>query len=354
MTSSRQQTPPPVVRAAGLRARSHTLLVAALAAAGVVFAALSLIEAIFRSGLPEAAALISSLIFELLPSLVAAGAVALLCRRAVWEWIAAAVITVYAVIWTAMLVLESPLWSGGFTLTGLGNYVYPLVFGLPPLLIAIALWALGLAIRAFLIGRHSDRAAQPAPSDGDGEDPNGDGEDPDGGGEDPGQAADSGGSSEAASADSSRDDDPAGADSAASVRLLGTSMIIGALAYSVVCAGALLAADMTETKTVMMCLFAIALPGIVAAILLWTLKPATAQPGLAALLSMLVFAVPGVVAGRLFDASEFMLPLSLAACALGLVTWWVLSAVLRVPHPALPQPSPRARQIRLPLSHPAR
>ncbi|QIN29425.1 hypothetical protein [Brevibacterium luteolum] len=328
MQSSRQQTPPPVVRVAGLRARSHTLLVAALAAAGVVFSAMSLIEAIFRSGLPEAAALISSLIFDLLPSLMAAGAVALLSRRAVWEWIAAAVITVYAVIWAAMLVLESPLWSGGFTLAGLGNYVYPLVFGLPPLLIAIALWALGLAIRVFLSGRRTNRAAQPAPSDGD----------------EPEVTAGSDTSSiEAASADDPRDDDPAEADSAASVRLLGTSMLIGALAYSVVCAGALLAADMTETKTVMMCLFAIALPGILAAILLWTLKPATAQPGLAALLSMLVFAVPGVAAGRLFDVSEFMLPLSLAACALGLVTWWVLSAVLRVPHPALPQPPPRAR-----------
>lgn len=278
---------------------------------------MSLIEAISRSGLPEAAALISSLIFELLPSLMAAGAVALLSRRAVWEWIAAAVITVYAVIWTAMLVLESPLWSGGFTLAGLGNYVYPLVFGLPPLLIAIALWALGLVTRAFLSGRRAGRAAQPAPGDGDDDEPE--------------EAAGST-SSEAASADSSRDDNPAGADSAASVRLLGTSMLIGALAYSVVCAGALLAADMTETKTVMMCLFAIALPGILAAILLWTLKPATAQPGLAALLSMLVFAVPGVAAG-LFDASVFMLPLSLAACALGLVTWWVLSAVLRVSHP---------------------
>ncbi|MBU8578167.1 DUF5316 domain-containing protein [Brevibacterium luteolum] len=324
MQSSRQQTPPPVVRVAGLRARSHTLLVAALAAAGVVFSAMSLIEAIFRSGLPEAAALISSLIFDLLPSLMAAGAVALLSRRAVWEWIAAAVITVYAVIWTAMLVLESPLWSGGFTLAGLGNYVYPLVFGLPPLLIAIALWALGLAIRVFLSGRRTNRAAQPAPSDGDDDEPE--------------EAAGST-SSEAASADGPRDDDPAGADSAASVRLLGTSMLIGALAYSVVCAGALLAADMTETKTVMMCLFAIALPGILAAILLWTLKPATAQPGLAALLSMLVFAVPGVAAGRLFDVSEFMLPLSLAACALGLVTWWVLSAVLRVSHPAQPRPA---------------
>lgn len=289
---------------------------------------MSLIEAIFRSGLPEAAALISSLIFDLLPSLMAAGAVALLSRRAVWEWIAAAVITVYAVIWTAMLVLESPLWSGGFTLAGLGNYVYPLVFGLPPLLIAIALWALGLAIRVFLSGRRTNRAAQPAPSDGDDDEPE--------------EAAGST-SSEAASADGPRDDDPAGADSAASVRLLGTSMLIGALAYSVVCAGSLLAADMTETKTVMMCVFAIALPGILAAILLWTLKPATAQPGLAALLSMLVFAVPGVAAGRLFDVSEFMLPLSLAACALGLVTWWVLSAVLRVSHPALPQPPPRAR-----------
>lgn len=317
MTSSRQQTPPPVVRAAGLRARSHTLLVAALAAAGVVFAALSLIEAISRSGLPEAAALISSLIFELLPSLMAAGAVALLSRRAVWEWIAAAVITVYAVIWTAMLVLESPLWSGGFTLAGLGNYYYPLVFGLPPLLIAIALWVLGLAIRAFLSGRHTNRTAEPAAGDDD----------------EPEEAAGST-SIEAASADDPRDDDQAEADSAASVRLLGTSMLIGALAYSVVCAGSLLAADMTETKTVMMCVFAIALPGILAAILLWTLKPATAQPGLAALLSMLVFAAPGVVAGRLFDASVFMLPLSLAACALGLVTWWVLSAVLRVPHPA--------------------
>lgn len=285
---------------------------------------MSLIEAIFRSGLPEAAALISSLIFDLLPSLMAAGAVALLSRRAVWEWIAAAVITVYAVIWTAMLVLESPLWSGGFTLAGLGNYVYPLVFGLPPLLIAIALWALGLAIRVFLSGRRTNRAAQPAPSDGDDDEPE--------------EAAGST-SSEAASADGPRDDDPAGADSAASVRLLGTSMLIGALAYSVVCAGALLAADMTETKTVMMCLFAIALPGILAAILLWTLKPATAQPGLAALLSMLVFAVPGVAAGRLFDVSEFMLPLSLAACALGLVTWWVLSAVLRVSHPAQPRPA---------------
>lgn len=284
---------------------------------------MSLIEAIFRSGLPEAAALISSLIFDLLPSLMAAGAVALLSRRAVWEWIAAAVITVYAVIWTAMLVLESPLWSGGFTLAGLGNYVYPLVFGLPPLLIAIALWALGLAIRVFLSGRRTNRAAQPAPSDGDDDEPE--------------EAAGST-SSEAASADGPRDDDPAGADSAASVRLLGTSMLIGALAYSVVCAGALLAADMTETKTVMMCLFAIALPGILAAILLWTLKPATAQPGLAALLSMLVFAVPGVAAG-LFDASVFMLPLSLAACALGLVTWWVLSAVLRVSHPAQPRPA---------------
>lgn len=280
---------------------------------------MSLIEAASRSGLPEAAALISSLIFDLLPSLMAAGAVALLSRRAVWEWIAAAVITVYAVIWTAMLVLESPLWSGGFTLAGLGNYVYPLVFGLPPLLIAIALWALGLAIRVFLSGRRTNRAAQPAPSDGDDDEPE--------------EAAGST-SSEAASADDPRDDDQAGADSAASVRLLGTSMLIGALAYSVVCAGSLLAADMTETKTVMMCLFAMALPGILAAILLWTLKPATAQPGLAALLSMLVFAVPGVVAGRLFDASVFMLPLSLAACALGLVTWWVLSAVLRVPHPA--------------------
>ncbi len=290
---------------------------------------MSLIEAISRSGLPEAAALISSLIFDLLPSLMAAGAVALLPRRAVWEWIAAAVITVYAVTWTAMLVLESPLWSGGFTLAGLGNYVYPLVFGLPPLLIAIALWALGLAIRAFLSGRRTNRAAQPAPGDGDDDEPE--------------EAAGST-NSEAASADGPRDDDPAGADSAASVRLLGTSMLIGALAYSVVCAGALLAADMTETKTVMMCLFAIALPGILAAILLWTLKPATAQPGLAALLSMLVFAVPGVAAGRLFDVSEFMLPLSLAACALGLVTWWVLSAVLRVSHPALPQPPPRARQ----------
>lgn len=290
---------------------------------------MSLIEAISRSGLPEAAALISSLIFDLLPSLMAAGAVALLSRRAVWEWIAAAVITVYAVTWTAMLVLESPLWSGGFTLAGLGNYVYPLVFGLPPLLIAIALWALGLAIRAFLSGRRTNRAAQPAPGDGDDDEPE--------------EAAGST-NSEAASADGPRDDDPAGADSAASVRLLGTSMLIGALAYSVVCAGALLAADMTETKTVMMCLFAIALPGILAAILLWTLKPATAQPGLAALLSMLVFAVPGVAAGRLFDVSEFMLPLSLAACALGLVTWWVLSAVLRVSHPALPQPPPRARQ----------
>lgn len=278
---------------------------------------MSLIEAISRSGLPEAAALISSLIFELLPSLMAAGAVALLSRRAVWEWIAAAVITVYAVIWTAMLVLESPLWSGGFTLAGLGNYVYPLVFGLPPLLIAIALWALGLVTRAFLSGRRAGRAAQPAPGDGDDDEPE--------------EAAGST-SSEAASADGPRDDDQAGADSAASVRLLGTSMLIGALAYSVVCAGALLAADMTETKTVMMCLFAIALPGILAAILLWTLKPATAQPGLAALLSMLVFAVPGVAAG-LFDASVFMLPLSLAACALGLVTWWVLSAVLRVPNP---------------------
>lgn len=285
---------------------------------------MSLIEAISRSGLPEAAALISSLIFDLLPSLMAAGAVALLSRRAVWEWIAAAVITVYAVIWTAMLVLESPLWSGGFTLAGLGNYVYPLVFGLPPLLIAIALWALGLAIRVFLSGRRTNRAAQPAPSDGDDDEPE--------------EAAGST-SSEAASADGPRDDDPAGADSAASVRLLGTSMLIGALAYSVVCAGALLAADMTETKTVMMCLFAIALPGILAAILLWTLKPATAQPGLAALLSMLVFAVPGVAAGRLFDVSEFMLPLSLAACALGLVTWWVLSAVLRVSHPAQPRPA---------------
>lgn len=285
---------------------------------------MSLIEATSRSGLPEAAALISSLIFDLLPSLMAAGAVALLSRRAVWEWIAAAVITVYAVIWTAMLVLESPLWSGGFTLAGLGNYVYPLVFGLPPLLIAIALWALGLAIRVFLSGRRTNRAAQPAPSDGDDDEPE--------------EAAGST-SSEAASADGPRDDDPAGADSAASVRLLGTSMLIGALAYSVVCAGALLAADMTETKTVMMCLFAIALPGILAAILLWTLKPATAQPGLAALLSMLVFAVPGVAAGRLFDVSEFMLPLSLAACALGLVTWWVLSAVLRVSHPAQPRPA---------------
>lgn len=304
------------MRSADRRSRSHALLVAALAAAGVVFAALSLIDAISRSGLPEADALISSLIFELLPSLMAAGAVALLSRRAVWEWIAAAVITVYAVIWTATLVLESPLWSGGFTLTGLGNYYYPLVFGLPPLLIAIALWALGLVTRAFLSGRRAGRAAQPAPDDGD----------------DPGEPADSGVSGEAASADGPRDDDQAGADSAASVRLLGTSMLIGALAYSVVCAGALLAADMTETKTVMMCLFAIALPGILAAILLWTLKPATAQPGLAALLSMLVFAVPGVVAG-LFDASVFMLPLSLAACALGLVTWWVLSAVLRVPNP---------------------
>lgn len=285
---------------------------------------MSLIEATSRSGLPEAAALISSLIFDLLPSLMAAGAVALLSRRAVWEWIAAAVITVYAVIWTAMLVLESPLWSGGFTLAGLGNYVYPLVFGLPPLLIAIALWALGLAIRVFLSGRRTNRAAQPAPSDGDDDEPE--------------EAAGST-SSEAASADGPRDDDPAGADSAASVRLLGTSMLIGALAYSVVCAGALLAADMTETKTVMMCLFAIALPGILAAILLWTLNPATAQPGLAALLSMLVFAVPGVAAGRLFDVSEFMLPLSLAACALGLVTWWVLSAVLRVSHPAQPRPA---------------
>lgn len=285
---------------------------------------MSLIEATSRSGLPEAAALISSLIFDLLPSLMAAGTVALLSRRAVWEWIAAAVITVYAVIWTAMLVLESPLWSGGFTLAGLGNYVYPLVFGLPPLLIAIALWALGLAIRVFLSGRRTNRAAQPAPSDGDDDEPE--------------EAAGST-SSEAASADGPRDDDPAGADSAASVRLLGTSMLIGALAYSVVCAGALLAADMTETKTVMMCLFAIALPGILAAILLWTLNPATAQPGLAALLSMLVFAVPGVAAGRLFDVSEFMLPLSLAACALGLVTWWVLSAVLRVSHPAQPRPA---------------
>ncbi|MCT1690733.1 DUF5316 domain-containing protein [Brevibacterium sp. p3-SID960] len=317
MTSSRQQAFPPVVRSADRRSRSHALLVAALAAAGVVFSAMSLIEAISRSGLPEAAALISSLIFELLPSLMAAGAVALLSRRAVWEWIAAAVITVYAVIWTAMLVLESPLWSGGFTLAGLGNYVYPLVFGLPPLLIAIALWALGLVTRAFLSGRRAGRAAQPAPGDGDDDEPE--------------EAAGST-SSEAASADGPRDDDQAGADSAASVRLLGTSMLIGALAYSVVCAGALLAADMTETKTVMMCLFAIALPGILAAILLWTLKPATAQPGLAALLSMLVFAVPGVAAG-LFDASVFMLPLSLAACALGLVTWWVLSAVLRVPNP---------------------
>lgn len=300
---------------------------------------MSLIEAISRSGLPEAAALISSLIFELLPSLMAAGAVALLSRRAVWEWIAAAVITVYAVIWTAMLVLESPLWSGGFTLAGLGNYVYPLVFGLPPLLIAIALWALGLAIRAFLSGRRTNRAAQPAPGDGDDDEPE--------------EAAGST-SSEAASADGPRDDDPAGADSAASVRLLGTSMLIGALAYSVVCAGALLAADMTETKTVMMCLFAIALPGILAAILLWTLKPAAAQPGLAALLSMLVFAVPGVAAGRLFDVSEFMLPLSLAACALGLVTWWVLSAVLRVSYPALPPPPPRARQTRPAQPRPAR
>lgn len=324
MQSSLQQTSPPVVRTADHRSRSHTLLVAALAAAGVVFSAMSLIEATSRSGLPEAAALISSLIFDLLPSLMAAGAVALLSRRAVWEWIAAAVITVYAVIWTAMLVLESPLWSGGFTLAGLGNYVYPLVFGLPPLLIAIALWALGLAIRVFLSGRRTNRAAQPAPSDGDDDEPE--------------EAAGST-SSEAASADGPRDDDPAGADSAASVRLLGTSMLIGALAYSVVCAGALLAADMTETKTVMMCLFAIALPGILAAILLWTLKPATAQPGLAALLSMLVFAVPGVAAGRLFDVSEFMLPLSLAACALGLVTWWVLSAVLRVSHPAQPRPA---------------
>lgn len=300
---------------------------------------MSLIEAISRSGLPEAAALISSLIFDLLPSLMAAGAVALLSRRAVWEWIAAAVITVYAVTWTAMLVLESPLWSGGFTLAGLGNYVYPLVFGLPPLLIAIALWALGLAIRAFLSGRRTNRAAQPAPGDGDDDEPE--------------EAAGST-NSEAASADGPRDDDPAGADSAASVRLLGTSMLIGALAYSVVCAGALLAADMTETKTVMMCLFAIALPGILAAILLWTLKPATAQPGLAALLSMLVFAVPGVAAGRLFDVSEFMLPLSLAACALGLVTWWVLSAVLRVSHPALPQPPPRARQTSPAQPRPAR
>ena len=42
---------------------------------------MSLIEAISRSGLPEAAALISSLIFDLLPSLMAAGAVALLSRR---------------------------------------------------------------------------------------------------------------------------------------------------------------------------------------------------------------------------------------------------------------------------------
>lgn len=300
---------------------------------------MSLIEAISRSGLPEAAALISSLIFDLLPSLMAAGAVALLSRRAVWEWIAAAVITVYAVTWTAMLVLESPLWSGGFTLAGLGNYVYPLVFGLPPLLIAIALWALGLAIRAFLSGRRTNRAAQPAPGDGDDDEPE--------------EAAGST-NSEAASADGPRDDDPAGADSAASVRLLGTSMLIGALAYSVVCAGALLAADMTETKTVMMCLFAIALPGILAAILLWTLKPATAEPGLAALLSMLVFAVPGVAAGRLFDVSEFMLPLSLAACALGLVTWWVLSAVLRVSHPALPQPPPRARQTSPAQPRPAR
>ncbi|NUL59853.1 hypothetical protein F7P83_05585 [Brevibacterium luteolum] len=339
MTSFLQQTSPPVVRTADHRSRSHTLLVAALAAAGVVFSAMSLIEAISRSGLPEAAALISSLIFDLLPSLMAAGAVALLSRRAVWEWIAAAVITVYAVTWTAMLVLESPLWSGGFTLAGLGNYVYPLVFGLPPLLIAIALWALGLAIRAFLSGRRTNRAAQPAPGDGDDDEPE--------------EAAGST-NSEAASADGPRDDDPAGADSAASVRLLGTSMLIGALAYSVVCAGALLAADMTETKTVMMCLFAIALPGILAAILLWTLKPATAQPGLAALLSMLVFAVPGVAAGRLFDVSEFMLPLSLAACALGLVTWWVLSAVLRVSHPALPQPPPRARQTSPAQPRPAR
>lgn len=264
--------------------RTHPLLVASLVAAGVLA---SILPATNGPG-PEVWAHFAP--YTILPALVAAAAVWLLRRRALWEQLAGAIIAIYAVVWLHSARTD-PQWSGGFTLEGLGNWSVPAVFGLPILLITAALWGMAILVTRF--------AGRPRTGDEPGDTP----------------------VSVPEAVDAS--------DHRVALRLLAAGIAIGTgafFAFAVV----LYALSIERNPGLLIAVAcAVVLPGLLSALAasLPRVNPRLG-PGAAILVAILVSAAVSFAVNWIGDVGEFLLPASLSALACGLIAWWVLSAIM--------------------------